>query len=171
MAFVEVVDRGERYRHAASRETREETGIVVRITHRLFTGRDRDCRVYVGTPAGGRLRFQRWDCLDVRWRDPSMTEGFELASAATTKRCSFGRTSNAEAHCRSEITRPDGGRELSTASAPHSRLSEFGNRLDYRRVARDRTPKHASWLNMAEIEFSVLTRACLKGRNPDETAL
>ena len=33
------------------------------------------------------------------------------------------------------------------------------------------TPKHASWLNMAEIEFSVLTRACLKGRNPDETAL
>ncbi len=33
------------------------------------------------------------------------------------------------------------------------------------------TPKHASWLNMAEIEFSVLTRACLKGRNPNETAL
>ena len=25
------------------------------------------------------------------------------------------------------------------------------------------TPKHASWLNMAEIEFSVLTRACLQG--------
>ena len=24
------------------------------------------------------------------------------------------------------------------------------------------TPKHASWLNMAEIEFSVLTRACLQ---------
>ena len=33
------------------------------------------------------------------------------------------------------------------------------------------TPKHASWLNMAEIEFSVLTRACLQGHNPDETAL
>ena len=30
------------------------------------------------------------------------------------------------------------------------------------------TPKHASWLNMAEVEFSVLTRACLQGRNPDE---
>ena len=26
------------------------------------------------------------------------------------------------------------------------------------------TPKHGSWLNMAEIEFSVLARACLKGR-------
>ena len=33
------------------------------------------------------------------------------------------------------------------------------------------TPKHASWLNMAEIEFSVLSRACLKGRNPDADAL
>ena len=33
------------------------------------------------------------------------------------------------------------------------------------------TPKHASWLNMAEIEFSVLTRACLRGRNPDADAL
>ncbi len=33
------------------------------------------------------------------------------------------------------------------------------------------TPKHASWLNMAEIEFSVLSRACLKGRNADAHAL
>ena len=33
------------------------------------------------------------------------------------------------------------------------------------------TPKHASWLNMAEIEFSVLSRACLKGRNPDADSL
>ena len=33
------------------------------------------------------------------------------------------------------------------------------------------TPKHASWLNMAEIEFSVLTRACLQGRNHDADAL
>ena len=33
------------------------------------------------------------------------------------------------------------------------------------------TPKHGSWLNMAEIEFSVLARACLRGRNPDEDRL
>ena len=33
------------------------------------------------------------------------------------------------------------------------------------------TPKHASWLNMAEIEFSALSCACLKGRNPDADAL
>ena len=29
------------------------------------------------------------------------------------------------------------------------------------------TPKHGSWLNMAEIEFSVLSRTCLKQRLPD----
>ena len=33
------------------------------------------------------------------------------------------------------------------------------------------TPQHASWLNMAEIEFSALSRACLRGRNPDADAL
>ena len=29
------------------------------------------------------------------------------------------------------------------------------------------TPKHGSWLNMAEIEFSVLSRSCLRQRLPD----
>ena len=33
------------------------------------------------------------------------------------------------------------------------------------------TPKHGSWLNMAEIEFSVLTRQCLDRRIPDATVL
>ena len=33
------------------------------------------------------------------------------------------------------------------------------------------TPKHGSWLNMAEMEFSVLARACLRGRNGDEESL
>ena len=33
------------------------------------------------------------------------------------------------------------------------------------------TPKHGSWLNMAEIEFSVLTRQCLDRRIPDEVTL
>ena len=34
-----------------------------------------------------------------------------------------------------------------------------------------RTPKHASWLNMAEIEISILERQCLRGRIPDEQTL
>jgi len=33
------------------------------------------------------------------------------------------------------------------------------------------TPKHASWLNMAEIEFSVLARQCLDRRIPNRTIL
>ena len=33
------------------------------------------------------------------------------------------------------------------------------------------TPKHGSWLNMAEMGFSVLARACLRGRNPDADSL
>ena len=33
------------------------------------------------------------------------------------------------------------------------------------------TPKHGSWLNMAEIEFSVLSRQCLNRRIGDESSL
>jgi len=33
------------------------------------------------------------------------------------------------------------------------------------------TPKHGSWLNMAEIELSVLQRQCLKARIPDQPTL
>jgi transposase len=33
------------------------------------------------------------------------------------------------------------------------------------------TPKHGSWLNMAEIELSVLGRQCLSRRIPDQQAL
>lgn len=33
------------------------------------------------------------------------------------------------------------------------------------------TPKHASWLNMAEIEFSVMVGQCLKRRIPDQATL
>ena len=44
-----------------------------------------------------------------------------------------------------------------------------------RRIARrlefHYTPKHGSWLNMAEIEFSVMSRSCLRGRNGDAESL
>ena len=33
------------------------------------------------------------------------------------------------------------------------------------------TPKHGSWLNMAEIELSILSRQCLDRRIPDENIL
>ena len=40
-----------------------------------------------------------------------------------------------------------------------------------RRLEFHHTPKHASWLNMAEIEFSVLSRDCLHGRHEDDVGL
>ncbi|NIQ11444.1 MAG: IS630 family transposase, partial [Gammaproteobacteria bacterium] len=33
------------------------------------------------------------------------------------------------------------------------------------------TPKHGSWLNMAEIELSVLSRQCINQRIPDNQTL
>ncbi len=43
----------------------------------------------------------------------------------------------------------------------------------YRQLSREfhYTPKHGSWLNMAEIELSVLQRQCLNRRLPDEATL
>ena len=47
--------------------------------------------------------------------------------------------------------------------------------VEARRIARrlefHYTPKHGSWLNMAEIELSVFSRSCLRQRVPDETDL
>ena len=40
-----------------------------------------------------------------------------------------------------------------------------------RRLELRYTPKHGSWLNMAEIELSVFSRQCLKGRIGDEETL
>jgi hypothetical protein len=40
-----------------------------------------------------------------------------------------------------------------------------------RRLCFHYTPPHGSWLNMAEIELSILSRQCLKRRLPDEWTL
>ena len=54
-------------------------------------------------------------------------------------------------------------------------LYETFEPAEARRIAKrlefHHTPKHGSWLNMAEIEFSVLARACLRGRNADQDYL
>ncbi len=49
---------------------------------------------------------------------------------------------------------------------PPGEARRIAKRLEFRH-----TPKHGSWLNMAEMEFSVLARACLRGRNPDAESL
>jgi hypothetical protein len=45
---------------------------------------------------------------------------------------------------------------------PPAEAHRIANRLEWHY-----TPEHASWLNIAEIELSVLKRQCLKGRIPD----
>lgn len=56
----------------------------------------------------------------------------------------------------------------------HSLVEHFGkaeaDRLMHR-LCFHFTPPHGSWLNMAEIELSVLTRQCLDRRLPDEMRL
>ena len=49
---------------------------------------------------------------------------------------------------------------------PASEARRIARRLEFHY-----TPKHGSWLNMAEIEFSVLSRSCLKQRLPDGETL
>ncbi len=51
-----------------------------------------------------------------------------------------------------------------TFPAPEAR--PIAKRLEF-----NHTPKHGSWLNMTEIEFSVLARACVPRRNADEDSL
>src|SRR5574337_516813 len=54
-------------------------------------------------------------------------------------------------------------------------LYETFDPVEARRIARKLefhfTPTHASWLNMVEIEFSVLSRQCTGGRIPSIDAL
>jgi hypothetical protein len=62
---------------------------------------------------------------------------------------------------------------LNTHSLAH--LYETFPPAEARRIAQKLeihyTPKHASWLNMAEIEFAVLNAQCLDRRIPDEQTL
>jgi hypothetical protein len=56
----------------------------------------------------------------------------------------------------------------------HSRVETFG-KSDADRIMKrlefHYTPVHASWLNMAEIELSILSKQCLSRRIPDEWTL
>ena len=52
------------------------------------------------------------------------------------------------------------------AAFPPAEARRIADRLEWRY-----TPKHGSWLNMAEIEFSVLSRQCLARRIADQATL
>ena len=65
------VDSGERSEPAARRETREETGLAVQIVSTVRENRDSSAKVFAGRVVGGKLHFQRRECLDVKFRDPA----------------------------------------------------------------------------------------------------
>ena len=64
------VDRGESS-HAAYRETKEETGLTVEIVSTVMIGRTHPIKVFAGRIVGGKLKFQRKECLDVRFHNPA----------------------------------------------------------------------------------------------------
>jgi transposase len=58
-----------------------------------------------------------------------------------------------------------------TPAALYQAFSPEEARRLTRKIEFHYTPKHGSWLNMAEIEISVLSRQCLKRRIPDAETL
>jgi len=52
------------------------------------------------------------------------------------------------------------------ATFPPAEAKRLADKLEFHH-----TPKHGSWLNMAEIEFSVLARQCLDRRIPEKETL
>jgi hypothetical protein len=52
------------------------------------------------------------------------------------------------------------------AALPPEEAKRIWDRLEFHD-----TPKHGSWLNLAQIELSVLSRQCLDRRIPDQDAL
>jgi len=58
-----------------------------------------------------------------------------------------------------------------TAAALYETFAPAEARRILKRLRFHFTPKHGSWLNMAEIEFSIFARLCLNQRIPDATSL
>ena len=62
-------------------------------------------------------------------------------------------------------------RNTHTPASLYEAFAPAEARRNLRRLAFHYTPKHASWLNQAEIEFSVLAGQCLDRRIPDLATL
>ena len=73
------VDPGERSKHARRRETREETGLAVKVISTVRVNGDSTAKVFAGQVMGGKLQYQRRECLDVRFRDPARMKSGDLA--------------------------------------------------------------------------------------------
>ncbi|MCY4652042.1 MAG: NUDIX domain-containing protein, partial [Dehalococcoidia bacterium] len=60
-------DKGESYKQTAVRETREETGIKMSADVLYHRGSRGNYEIWKGKRIGGRLKFQRRECLDAKW--------------------------------------------------------------------------------------------------------
>ena len=65
-------DKGENYKRTAVRETREETGIKMSADTLYYKGRRHNFEVWRGRKIGGRLKYQRRECLDAKWFQKDM---------------------------------------------------------------------------------------------------
>jgi len=101
------------------------------------------------------------------WRRVSVTEGkTRLDWAWQIKRLLDEDYPNAaKVHLVLDNLNTHGGASLYEAFAP-AEARRLLARLEFHH-----TPKHGSWLNMAEIELSVLSRQCLERRIPDGPTL
>lgn len=61
------VDHKERSHRAAVRETREETGLRVKIVSTVLVGRRSPIKTFFGLIEGGHLKAKRPECLDARF--------------------------------------------------------------------------------------------------------
>ena len=61
------VDGKEGYQQAAARETREETGLKVKIISTVMVGHTHAIQTFFGVITGGKLKARRPECLDARF--------------------------------------------------------------------------------------------------------
>lgn len=61
------VDHKERSHRAAVRETREETGLQVKVISTVLVGRNNPIKTFYGVIEGGRLKAKRPECLDAKF--------------------------------------------------------------------------------------------------------
>ena len=73
------VDPGETSKHAARRETKEETGLAAKVISTVRVNGDNTAKVFAGQVMGGKLQYQRRECLDVRFCDPARMKSGDLA--------------------------------------------------------------------------------------------
>ena len=73
------VDMGESYASAASRETKEETGLRVKIVSLVLEGKS-PAKTYFGAIVGGKLlKFPTHECLNARFVHPGEIDPSKLA--------------------------------------------------------------------------------------------